>query len=48
MLTPAEIIPLVRDAGLSCIERRSDIHVPQTDLANVRRGGRRCLCHMGG
>jgi hypothetical protein len=38
-LTPAEIIPLVRDAGLSCIEWGSDIHVPQTDLANARRVG---------
>ena len=38
-LTPAEIIPLVRDAGLSCIEWGSDVHVPQTDLANARRVG---------
>lgn len=38
-LTPAEIIPLVRDAGLSCIEWGSDVHVPQTDLENARRVG---------
>ena len=38
-LTPAEIIPLVRDAGLSCIEWGSDIHVPQTDIENARRVG---------
>ncbi len=38
-LTPAEIIPLVREAGLSCIEWGSDVHVPQTDLENARRVG---------
>ena len=38
-LTPAEIIPLVREAGLSCIEWGSDIHVPQNDLENARRVG---------
>ena len=38
-LTPAEIVPLARDAGLSCIEWGSDIHVPQTDIENARRVG---------
>lgn len=38
-LTPAEIVPLVREAGLSCIEWGSDIHVPQTDIKNARRVG---------
>ena len=38
-LTPAQIIPLVKEAGLTAIEWGSDIHVPQTDLANARRVG---------
>lgn len=38
-LTPAEIIPLVREAGLSCIEWGSDIHIPQTNIENARRVG---------
>lgn len=38
-LTPARIIPLVREAGLSAIEWGSDIHVPPSDLENARRVG---------
>ncbi len=38
-LTPAAIIDLTARAGLSCIEWGSDVHVPQTDLANARRVG---------
>ena len=38
-LTPAQIIPLVKEAGLTAIEWGSDVHVPQTDLENARRVG---------
>lgn len=38
-LTPAQIIPLVKEAGLTAIEWGSDIHVPQTDLSNAHRVG---------
>ena len=38
-LTPEQIIPLVKEAGLTAIEWGSDVHVPQTDLDNARRVG---------
>ncbi|MBQ9151395.1 MAG: sugar phosphate isomerase/epimerase [Clostridia bacterium] len=38
-LSPADVIACAARAGLDCIEWGSDIHVPQTDLANARRVG---------
>jgi sugar phosphate isomerase/epimerase len=38
-LTPDDIIARTVDAGLSCIEWGSDIHVPAGDLENARRVG---------
>ena len=38
-LSPADVIARAAEAGLSCIEWGSDIHVPQTDLANARLVG---------
>ena len=38
-LSPAEIVARAVEAGLSCIEWGSDIHVPQTDPANARLVG---------
>ena len=42
-LSPAEIVDLVRQAGLNCIEWGGDIHVPHGDCVRAREVRQRTL-----